>query len=204
MEEFVAHRNKYNSWGDNRADIENKFNDAKKWLTGYEEQGWGGWPWGGGGQTTTYQSRTDYFYQFIGNQWKLGTAKALTVNKNKQDVAITMNGIKLSENTFDGKFFAKRTINLIGTVADESKAVTGWKVTGAINKEIAGSELSLQMPNGDIAISPIIGTSTDVQGIDLAEKDKTHSPLYDLQGNKVDTPQTGKIYIQNGKKAFRR
>ena len=94
MEEFVAHRDKYDSWGwwgpkDNRADIENKFNAAKTWAEG----------------------RPDNFYKHIGNQWNLGTAKTLTINKqSKEAVEITFNGIKLSKNTFDGKFFKNRFI----------------------------------------------------------------------------------------------
>ena len=55
MEEFVAHRDKYNPgwgwWSDNRGEITNKFNDAKNWAEG----------------------RPNYFYQHIGNQWNLGT-----------------------------------------------------------------------------------------------------------------------------------
>ena len=30
LEEFVAHRNKYNSWGNNRTEILNKFQKAKE------------------------------------------------------------------------------------------------------------------------------------------------------------------------------
>ena len=72
LEEFVAHRDKYNSWGNNRNDILNKFDNAKKWLAGYEEQGWGGWnPWGGGGQKIVHLPRTDYFANYIGERYKL-------------------------------------------------------------------------------------------------------------------------------------
>jgi hypothetical protein len=77
MEEFVAHRDKYNPgwgwWTDNRGDITNKFNDAKNWAEG----------------------RPNYFYQHIAQQWNLGTPVALTVNTSKQNVDITINGIEL-------------------------------------------------------------------------------------------------------------
>ena len=199
MEEFVAHRDKYNAgggwWGqsDNRADITNKFNDAKKWLAGYTEQGW----WG---QSTTYKPRTDYFYEHIGQQWNLGTAKTLTINKeNKEDVEITFNGIKLSKNTFDGKFFKNRAITL-SAVAPEGYAVTGWKVTGAMNQDYEGSTLTLEMPNGNIAINPIVGNDEN-SGINVVKNEALASHnIYDLMGNKIKTPLTGRIYIQNGKK----
>ena len=183
MEEFVAHRDKYNPgwgwWTDNRGDITNKFNDAKNWAEG----------------------RPNYFYQHIGNQWNLGTPRTLTINKTKKsDIEITFNGIKLSDKVFDGKYFKDRTITLSATVTEGDKTVTGWKVTGAVNKEVQGSELTLQMPNGNIAIEPIVGVGSGIEEIANSQQPKAKGQLYDLLGNKVQTAQTGRIYIQNGKK----
>ena len=183
MEEFVAHRDKYNPgwswWSDNRGEITNKFNDAKNWAEG----------------------RPNYFYQHIGNQWNLGTPRTLTINKTKKsDIEITFNGIKLSDKVFDGKYFKDRTISLSATVTEGDKTVTGWKVTGAVNKEVQGSELTLQMPNGNIAIEPIVGVGSGIEEIANSQQPKANGQLYDLLGNKVQTPQNGRIYIQNGKK----
>ena len=184
MEEFVAHRDKYNpgwSWwpADNRGEITNKFNEAKNWAEG----------------------RPNYFYQHIGNQWNLGTPRTLTINKtNKSDVEITFNDIKLSDKVFDGKYFKDRTISLSATVTEGDKTVTGWKVTGAVNKEVQSSELTLQMPNGNIAIEPIVGVGSGIEEIANSQQLKANSQLYDLLGNKVQSAQTGRIYIQNGKK----
>ena len=180
MEEFVAHRNKYAwSWWGSRQDIENKFNDAKSWVEG----------------------RPNNFYQHIGSQWNLGTPIALTINKeNKSDVALTFNGVQMSGNIFDGKYFKNRAITLSATVNEEGKVVTGWKVTGAVNKEVQGSELTLNMPSSKIAINPIIGDATGIEDIERSASYAQHATLYDLMGNKVNTPQTGRIYIQNGKK----
>ena len=199
MEEFVAHRDKYNTgggwWGkpDNRADIENKFNDAKKWLAGYTETDWFG-------NKTTVLPRTDYFYTHMQQQWKdLGTPVALTINKeNKSDVTLTFNGVQMSGNIFDGKYFKNRTITLIGTPKEEGKSVIGWKVTGAINKEYEGNELTLTMPSNKIAINPIIGEPSGISDVIMATS--ASNDIYDLMGNKVLTPKTGKLYIQNGKK----
>ena len=168
MEEFVAHRDKYNPgwgwWTDNRGDITNKFNDAKNWAEG----------------------RPNYFYQHIGNQWNLGTPRTLTINKTKKsDIEITFNGIKLSDKVFDGKYFKDRTITLSATVTEGDKTVTGWKVTGAVNKEVQGSELTLQMPNGNIAIEPIVGVGSGIEEIANSQQPKAKGQLYDLLGNKV-------------------
>ena len=189
MEEFVAHRDKYNSgggwggWGwwqpDNREEINNKFNAARDWANG----------------------RPENFYQFIANKWNLGTAKALTINKtNKSDVEIVFNDIKLSGKVFDGKFFKDRTITLSATANEEGKEVLGWKLTGAINKEYQGSELTLQMPNGSLIINPIVGIGSGIEDIELATINRQPSDIYDLQGRKITTPQAGRVYIQDGKK----
>ena len=191
LEEFVAHRAKYPTWGgSSRDEINNKFNDAKKWLAGYTEQGW----WG-----QSYLPRTDYFLQHMSTQWNLGTAVKLTINKTEQDVAITVNDIKLSGKTFDGKFFPNRELIITGT-APEGKVVTGWKLSGGKNEEIAGSELTLNMTSSALTIEPILGDAAGIQTIESSASTTDHSNIYDLLGNKVKTPQTGRIYIQNGKK----
>ena len=188
LDEFVAHRDKYNGgggggwpwgggWGqpDNRKDIENKFNNAKNWAEG----------------------RPKNFYKFIGDQWKLGSPVALTVNKNAQDVALSINGINVSNKTFDGKFFANRQLTITGT-APEGQEIKGWKLSGARTEEVNGSELAINMTAKALNIEPILATSSGIKNIEnniLATKD-----LYDLMGNKVTMPKAGRIYIQNGKK----
>ena len=191
MDEFVAHRDKYNGgggggwggfggfggWGqpDNRKDITNKFNNAKNWAEG----------------------RPKNFYKFIGDQWNLGTPVALTVNQSEQDVALTINGIDVSNKTFDGKYFANRQLTITGT-APEGQEVKGWKLSGAKTEEVNGSELTINMTAKALNIEPVLGISSGIKTIEnniLATKD-----IYDLMGNKVTTPKAGRIYIQNGKK----
>jgi hypothetical protein len=186
MEEFVAHRDKYNpGWGwfppDNRSEITNKFNEAKNWAEG----------------------RPNYFYQHIANQWNLGTPTALTINKeNKSDVVFTFNGVQMSGNVFDGKYFKNRTITLSATANEEGKSVIGWKVTGAIKNEYQGSELTLNMPSSKIAINPIIGVGSGIETIENGASRMENSQIFDLLGNKVNNPKRGHIYIQNGKKVM--
>lgn len=191
LEEFVAHRAKYPTWGgSSRDEINNKFNDAKKWLAGNTEQNW----WG---QPTTYLPRTDYFLQHMSSQWKLGTAVKLAINKTGQDVAITVNDIKLSGKTFEGKFFPNRELVITGT-APEGKVVTGWKLSGGKNEEIAGSELTLNMTSSALTIEPILGDASGIN--DISANPAKSEAIYDLMGNKVETPMSGRIYIRSGKK----
>ena len=186
MEEFVAHRDKYNpGWGwwppDNRSEITNKFNEAKNWAEG----------------------RSNYFYQHIANQWNLGTPIALTINKeNKSDVILTFNGVQMSGNVFDGKYFKNRSITLSATANEEGKSVIGWKVTGAIKNEYQGSELTLNMPSSKIAINPIVGDGSGIETIENGASRMENSQIFDLLGNKVNSPKRGHIYIQNGKKVM--
>ena len=184
MEEFVAHRDKYNNgggWGwwqpDNRSDIENKFNSAKSWAEG----------------------RPKNFYKFIGDQWNLGSPVALTVNKNAQDVALNINGVDVTNKTFDGKFFANRELKITGT-APEGQEIVGWILSGGKTGEVSGSELTLNMTSSALNIEPIVSTSTAIKDIANSHQQTANGQFYDLMGRKVETPQAGKIYIKNGKK----
>lgn len=163
LEEFVAHRDKYNSWGNNRNDILNKFENAKKWLAGYEEQGWGGW-WGGG-QTTVHKPRADYFLDHLNQQYKLGTAIPVTVDKGVTDLpdSVFINGIKLSKGVFDGKLFPNRQYT-ITAIAPEGKVIKGWKVNG---QESEGSELRFSLEAGlnKMTIEAILGEGTGIQSV---------------------------------------
>ena len=176
MEEFVAHRDKYNpwSWMGNRTEIENKFNDAKNWAKG----------------------RPDHFYKHIGDQWKLGSPVGLTINKStKADIEITFNGIKMSNNVFDGKYFKDLAMTISG-----GEEVKGWRLSGAISEDVAGSVLTINMTSSPLKIEPLFEEVTGIQTIENSESSIDNAAIYDLLGNKITTPQTGRIYIQNGKK----
>ena len=212
LEEFVAHRDKYNSgWGggsNNRNDILNKFENAKKWLAGYEEQGWGGGGWwggGGGGQTIVHQPRTDYFTNYIGERYKLGTAIPVTINKDATELpdTVIVNDIPLSKGVFNGKLFPNRQITVSG-IAPEGKAIKGWKViTSPENgstqtKEYEGAELSMTMPVcKSLSIEAILGEDTGINaamaylwkwqrtegGVNVSNiPDGQKVSLYDLRG----------------------
>jgi hypothetical protein len=174
--EYPYHRELINRWWPNYDD---ELNNARNWL----------------------KKRTNYFYQQLAEYYSWGNPTVLTVNKvNLSDVTLTFNGIQLTGNVFDGKYYAGRTITLTATANEEGKMVTGWKIVGGANKEVQGSELTLQMPSSSTVITPIIGNATGIEEVANSQRPTANSQLYDLMGNKVSTPQAGRIYIQNGKK----
>ena len=174
--EYPYHRELINRWWPN---YDEELNNARNWLN----------------------KRTNYFYQQLADYYSWGNPTVLTVNKvNLSDVTLTFNGIQLTGNVFDGKYYAGRTITLSATANEEGKMVTGWKIVGGANKEVQGSELTLQMPSSSTVITPIISNASGIEEVANSQRPTANSQLYDLLGNKVSTPQAGRIYIQNGKK----
>ena len=181
LDEFVAHRDKYNSWGDNYNDILNKFDNAKKWLAGYTEQGWGGgggWGgWGGWGQQTTivHLPRTDYFLQYLSAQYLNGVdAIPVVINKGIEEKPdeVFINDIKLSKGVFDGKLFPNRQITLEGKTEGEP-FVTGWDIeqtssSGSVTKtHVDGAIYSFNMPAcKSLAINAVLGNQTGIANVD--------------------------------------
>ena len=137
MEEFVAHRDKYNpgyGWWtpDNRSEITNNFNNAKSWVEG----------------------RPNNFINHMKNQWNLGTAIPVTINKemdsDKVPDEVYVNGIKLTKGVFDGKLFKGRQITLEAkTNVENNFLVTGWEITiGNGNPEyVEGDTYTFEMPS---------------------------------------------------------
>ncbi|MBR3079738.1 MAG: CotH kinase family protein, partial [Prevotella sp.] len=185
LDEFVAHRDKYNSWGNNYNDILNKFENAKKWLAGYEEKqqgwggwgGWGGWPGGGGGQETTivHLPRTDYFLQYLSAKYLNGVdAIPVTINKGMNDLPdeTIINDIKLTKGVFDGKLFLNQQITLEGKTEGEP-FVTGWDIektasNGAVTTDhVEGAIYTFNMPAcKSLAIKAVLGNQTGITNVD--------------------------------------
>lgn len=143
LEEFVAHRSKYPSWGGNsRDEIINKFNDAKKWLAGYTETNYNWWT--KKEETITHLPRVDYFLNYVGEQYHLGDAIPVTINKDLtdlEDIEVKVNGIKLSEGTFDGSFFGGQDLSLDWLAIEDIDAdYNGWTITVTPKSGSATSE----------------------------------------------------------------
>ena len=181
MEEFVAHRDKYNpGWGwwpvDNRSEIENKFNAAKQWAEG----------------------RPNNFYKHIGDKWNLGTAFPVTINKGVVELpeTVTVNGIKLSEGVFDGKFFPNRQLTITAT-APEGKTIAGWKVTttptsgSKQTKNYEGSKLELTPANcKSMSIEVIFGVGSGISE-KKAECNDDVKAIYNLRGERQQSLSSG-------------
>ena len=181
MEEFVAHRDKYNpGWGwwpvDNRSEIENKFNAAKNWAEG----------------------RPNNFYNHIGKKWNLGTAFPVTINKDVADMpeTVTVNGINLSKGVFDGKLFPNRQLTITAT-APEGKSIAGWKVTttptsgSKQTKNYEGSELVLKPANcKSMSIEVIFGVGSGISE-KKAECNDDVKAIYNLRGERQQSLSSG-------------
>ena len=173
--EYPYHRELINRWWPNYGE---ELSKARTWLS----------------------QRTDHFYKHLANYYHWGTPTPLTINKQEElDVRMTVNGIALTSRVFDGKYYAGRTLTINGQ-APEGREVRAWRVTGAVNQEVQGSELTLQMPNGAIAINPVVGDASGIETIQPADTGQQPSALYDLLGNRVTAPKKGRIYIRDGKK----
>lgn len=181
MEEFVAHRDKYNpGWGwwpvDNRSEIENKFNAAKQWAEG----------------------RPNNFYNHIGKKWNLGTAFPVTINKSVADMPedVTVNGIKLSEGVFDGKLFPNRQLTITAT-APEGKTIAGWKVT---TTPASGSKKTENYDGDKLVLTPASCKSMSIEAIfsigsgiseKKAECNDDVKAIYNLRGERQQSLSSG-------------
>ena len=161
IDEFVEHRklkSEYNRnkdyGGGNRNSLIQKFEDAKKWLAGYTD-------WFG-----KHDSRPDYFLNFLSKQYQLNEAKAVTVNKNVNDLPVTVaiNDIALSKGVFDGKLFPNRMYTVTAT-APEGQIVKGWKVTkNNQTSTVEGSEyaFTLDASTSSLTIEALLAEDTGV------------------------------------------
>lgn len=149
MEEFVAHRNKYNGYynywqhvwvpnSNNRSDIENEFSKAKTWA----------------------QGRPNNFLQFIKEQYLSDDPTVniipipVTINKdvNVADMPneVLVNDIKLTKGVFDGKLFLDRLITLEAKNNIESDySVTGWEIkkNGVSEEPVEGTTYNFTVPS---------------------------------------------------------
>ena len=144
--EYPYHRELINKW----------------WPNYYDEQGRVQW-W--------VSQRTEQFYDQLANRYGLGTPIPLNVTWTKSsddDVAISFNGINLSQGTFDGKFFLGHNI-VLRAQAGEHKQVTGWQLRqmdangGQKTQQVEGPTLSMTMPAcSRLIINPILATADDI------------------------------------------
>lgn len=183
--EYYFHRKLINEWWPNYS---SELSKARTWLS----------------------KRTDIFYKHVANYYSLGTPTRLTINQGVasaflQKVSITFNGIKLSEGTFDGKFYRDRKITLKGTPVN-GKRVSGWTIrqiaaNGSItDTEVEGEEYTFNMPECSmLSINAVITDATAITGVTRTVSDDDN--YYTLDGRKLTAKPTRQgIYIHQGQK----
>ena len=149
--------------------------------------------------------RTEEFYTQLGEFYSLGTPVPLIIKKETGGSNLPcfiVNGVALSSNVFNGKFYVGRSLTIEKTM-DDGQAISGWKVqkinnSTATTTEYAGDKLTLTMPQCSTLIISAIGQ--DLSGIDNQQSAHytwtrndtqltltgttagTHIVLYDLRG----------------------
>ena len=186
--EYPHHRKLINEWWPNYND---ELKNARNWVA----------------------QRTAYFYKYIADYYQLGTPLPLTINKSlgdteRSELEIMVNGVKLSEALFDGKFFKDRRVTLSGKSLLEGYKITGWKVTTTdtsgkeITETIEGDEYSFLMPScKSVSIEAIVGADT---GIHSVISDEKPAELYDLKGVRVNGSNHSEVIISRQGKSSRK
>ena len=173
--EYPNHRKMINEWWPNYND---EMKNAQNWL----------------------KKRVDFFYDHLADYYKLGKATKLEINTNLTatqlaDIEVEMNGVKLTKNTFNGKFHQGREVKLSG------KNVAGWSVVVDYGGESTGMsyegpELTFEIPACSwVGIS---ATVNDPSGIDqvVTEKEVHTLDIYDASGMRHDKLQKGQNIIR--------
>ena len=187
--EYPFHRKLFNEWWPN---YNSELSSARNWL----------------------KQRTGYFMQQLKDYYQLGTMVSMTVNSTLAAdelarVAITFNGVKLSEGVFDGKFFEGRNVTLQGTPVD-GRRVAGWTIrqvatNGSVTtSDVSGDTYTFTMPACQ-TISITAKLEEDTNGITLPAADETRRATdnrwYTIDGHPLSSkPTTPGIYINNGQK----
>ncbi len=173
--EYPIHRKPLNAWWPN---YDEEMRNAQNWL----------------------KKRVDFFYDHVAEYYKLGKATKLEINTNLSatqlaDIEVEMNGVKLTKNTFNGKFHQGREVKLSG------KNVAGWDVVVDYGGESTGMsyegpELTFEIPACSwVSIS---ATVNDPSGIDqVVTEKKVHTlDIYDASGMRHDKLQKGQNIIR--------
>ena len=184
--EYPYHRELVNKWWPNYTE---EMNNARNWIA----------------------NRPSYFYKYLAEYYHLGTPLPLTVNKSmdenqRGEIEILMNGVKLSEAFFDGKFFKDRRMTITGSSLKDGYTITGWKVTTTDNSNVQktevveGAEYSFLMPScRSMAIEAVIGEDTGINSVIVDSKNAEH---YNLKGVRIKGTNSPEIIIsRQGKKS---
>lgn len=134
-----------------------------------------------------YEKRVTAMYDIMAEHFKLNKPASLMIDGNaSEDIEVSINGHILTMDKFDGKWFPGRRLCVTGKTADDTKEVTGWRVTvtdakGEKTYVQPGAMFETDFPDvKSMELEPVIGIS----GIDAVtgEGDETMVEYYDMQG----------------------
>ncbi len=145
--EYPHHRKLINQWW---PDYHSELTTARNWLS----------------------QRPNYFYQHLKDYYGLGNLVSLTINSNlvQEDldaVSFEFNGVRLSNGTFNGKFFVNRRVKLTSKPVDGKKVVR-WSVitvtnNGTSTTEVEGENYEFDMPDcNQLIIQAQLGIDTGI------------------------------------------
>ena len=154
------------------------------------------------------KGRPDQFYQQFSEFFDLGAPVPLYINQNAEEdviagVDITMNGIKLTKPTFNGKFYVGREVILSAAPSTDAeglphstRTVTSWEVRiyssegSHTTQTYNGSTCQFIMPSGyQVKVSPRYGEQSGLE--EFTNNPGTPAFYYDLNGRQLDKPHTG-------------
>lgn len=147
---------------------------------------------------TWVRNRTAYFYKHLADYYKLGKPTFLKVTQSPNTQSpntqppspITINGIRLSEGRFDGRYFQGLDL----TLSNDDDTVKGWRITTNGTTTISyGSQYTFTMPSTEVQIEAL---ATLDDGIDNVTLPVAASPITDILGRPLPAAPAAGIYLQ--------
>ncbi len=111
------------------------------------------------------KNRWTFFYNHLSSFFSLEKPVTLTIDKGiDNERTLIINGIPLTGNKFDGKYFPERTLTLESVSDSDGLYVNGWEVTVTVGGQTSTTtysteSLNLTMPKGsNVMITSLLGT----------------------------------------------
>lgn len=165
-------------------------------------------------------ARHEFFYDHLAEFFNLGAPAAMVINQpesqtrsDEQLVELELNGIKINNPTFDGKYFKDHKMVVSAKCLNENNAVVGWTVRsvgndGVEENIINSAVLEMAMPECSmLEITPVI--TGDVTGIGDVSTDSNEgfaTEYYDLNGRRISPSgmRPGVYVVKKGDKVTKR
>lgn len=183
--EYPHHRALINQWWPN---YNEELSRAKNWL----------------------DNRNEYLYRHLADYYKLGSLVSLQINtslsqSDTEEIGVLMNGVELSNASFNGKFFAGNSLSL-HSYARHTQGIVSWIVTkvsttGSVTTErIEGPVCSFTLPAcSKVIISANMGTVDGIDEIASDELDTNGVEIYDIQGRRQTGIRSGINILRSGR-----